>query len=159
MSTLKGPGLQRYLGDPKVTNALVQEYIMAFRELFYSLYKEEIEKEGFLEEYRALRKKYARIFGGKDENYAPILGVHGPGLAGKLWADLGEYWKANRARYDEDPIEGLFGWLADMYVECLEKHAREDDPVFIVKYGGYIKDATELLLGVEKRRWPSQSET
>ena len=146
------PGLEAsfdptYLGNPDVVERLVAEFCTAVAGLI------DAGKVGFKAGIPPLITRYADIFSGRSPDYKPMIGYNEVTLPAKLRVDLGPFWPAQRAQWNDDPVQVLLWWLVNYLVDAATK-ADGDEMLFEVMVGPYVRGVVERLLGIEKRLMP-----
>lgn len=138
--------VENYLGDPDVVSRLVGEFLAEAESL---LQNSSGEKE-FANKSRALVRHYADIFSGRDASYKTISGYNAVTLKSKLAADLGSFWRSNRAKWDDDSVCVMFEWLLLMLADSL-KRADGDQMLLGVMLKPVTQYAVKVFLGIEVR--------
>lgn len=143
------PGLEAsfdptYLGNPDVVERLVAEFCTAVLGLIDG------GKATFKDGIKPLITRYADIFSGRSPDYKPMIGYNKVTLPGKLMADLGEFWPAQRAQWNDDPVQVLLWWPTNYLVDAATK-ADGDEMLFEVMVKPYVQGVVQRLLGIEKR--------
>ena len=143
------PGLEAsfdptYLGNPEVVERLVAEFCTAVSGLIDG------GKETFKAGIPPLITRYADIFSGRSPDYKPMIGYNEVTLPAKLMVDLGPFWPAQRAQWNDDPVQVLFWWLTNHLVDAATK-SPDDVLLFEVRAGPHIRGVVQRLLGIEKR--------
>ena len=140
----------KYLGNPDIVKRLTSEYLVQFEALLRSRSEGQVSAEEFQADFKTLVYQYADIFSGRDTTYTIINGYHNFTLKFKLMADLGEFWRKNRARWNDDSVCVLFEWAAVMYANDLKK-AQDDDILLGVMFRPTQEYFVQVLLGIERR--------
>ena len=139
-----------YLGDPTVVKRLTGEYLVSFEKLLRSRSDNQITADEYKTNCSELVWHYADIISGRDPAYEIIKGYHDQTLKYKLMADLGEMWRKNRARWDDDSVCVLFEWAALVYAEHLKK-ADDDEILLGIMFRPTYEYFVQVILGIEKR--------
>ena len=139
-----------YLGNPDVVSALVGGFAANVEAMRTGLLSGSVSGEVAKHDLRAKIRNLADIFSGRDPGYQIIKGYNDVSLGPKLRADLGEYWQRSRAICNDDPVAGLFDWLAAVIMEKL-KLADGDDMLLEVMLKPSMQYAVKVLLGIEAR--------
>lgn len=139
-----------YLGNPAVVQGLTSEYLSTFEALLRRRSADEITAEDFKDQLSEMVHHYGDIFSGRVAAYSIIQGYHDHTLGYKLMADLGPFWGANRARWNDDPVCTLFEWAAVMYANNL-KTADDDEVLLGVMFKPTHQYFVQVLLGIEAR--------
>ena len=137
-----------YLGDPETVDRLVGEFCASVVAALRA------RSEGGMAvvctaELRALGAKYATIFTGHDPAYHVIEGYNRVTLAFRARAELKEFWQAERANFDDDPVQVLFAWLAYWLFASLKD---EDEVLADLRMRDRIRQMREILMGTGRTR-------
>lgn len=140
-----------YLGDKAAVTRLVAEFFAGVENL---LNGGAANKEDFVAKSNGLIRAYGDIFAGRVEAYKPVQGWNAVSLPGRLRADLGEFWAAQRSKWEDDPVCVFFEWLFVSAAEYI-KRADGDDMLLEVMLRPTVEQAINHLLGSEERRIPT----
>lgn len=140
-----------YLGDPEVVSTLVATFCTGVEQTLSQLQRGEISKEQFDKGCNEAIRHYADIFSARDPGYKPIVGYHGQTLNYKLMADLGEFWRKQRGKWNDDSVAVLFEKLLVNLAESL-KRSDGDDMLLGVMMRPTMDYTVGVLLGTEKRQ-------
>ena len=136
-----------YLGNSETVNRLVSEFCAGMLPL---LSGQAESPEDFVQKSKALIRKYADIFSGRNPDYQTIKGYNEISLPAKLKADLGPFWRSQRQHWDDDALCVFFSWLGRMLHEDL-KVAKDDDMLLGVMFKPTMQQAVQILLGIDRR--------
>ena len=139
-----------YLGNPDVVTALVGGFAANVDAMRTGLLSGSISAEVAKNDLRAKTRNLADIFSGRDPGYQIIKGYHDASLGAKLRADLGEYWRVQRAEWNDDPVCVLFDWLSAVIMDKL-KLADDDEMLLEVMLKPSMQYTVKVLLGIEAR--------
>jgi hypothetical protein len=121
-----------------------------FEALVRSRSADEISEDEFLGKVSTLVRRHADIFSGRDPAYTIMKGYNDQTLKYKLMADLGEFWRKNRHRWDDDSVCVLFEWAGVMYINDL-KTADDDEVLLGIMFRPTQEYFVKVLLGIESR--------
>ncbi len=140
----------KYLGSPDLVQRLTSEFLVGFEALLRRRSDDEMTAEDFKDKFSEMVRHYADIFSGRDRSYTIIKGYHDQTLGFKLMADLGEFWRKSRARWNDDSVCTLFEWAAVMYANDL-KTADDDEVLLGIMFRPTQEYFVKVLLGIEAR--------
>ena len=95
--------------------------------------------------------EFSAIFCGDNPEYQPIVGWNNRnyGLSSYMKVDLGHYYLAHHAAWNDDALGVTYNWLAWLVVEAMKL----DDPEETArKMGENIRTLVQMLTGTIKRR-------
>jgi|GEM_PF-2195987 len=144
---------ENYLGNPDNVSRLVAEFCSRAEATIIDFMAGRVDKDLFDPAIKNLIHHYADIFSGRRApEYGFVSGYNDFTLPNKLKADLGDFWRQRRARWDDDAVCVLFEWLTLHLVEAVKKWPdEEDDWVKEIDLKPSIQYAVKVLLGIEER--------
>lgn len=139
-----------YLGSPAVVERVLGEFLSEMVGWLRDRASGAMTAEDMAGKANARGFAFSAIFSGENADYVPIVGWNSRtgGLHSRLMADLGSYWRSQRASCGDDPYRVFYAWMLWATFEAMKFG---DDILTPIRMGENIKQATRLLTGTDKR--------
>ena len=138
-----------YLGSPDVVARIVQDFLDKAYEDIKKAGAGIISEEDFNSDWVRWGKEFSDIFLGRNSDYIKTVGWNSPyGLGIGIKQSLGTFWEKYKGKYNNDPGQALFGYLAAFLIDCCNEALKDPDAAGM-KLNDKKQQIIKLLLGLE----------